>query len=56
MGSCGKMLGQAHWNLPPQYNCVDMKNGIKVLQSAENPTHPSLPAISHTKGTRYIFR
>ena len=54
MGSRGRMLGQAHWNLPAEYNCVDMKNGIKVLQSAERPTHPSLPAISHTKGTKYI--
>lgn len=54
MGSRGRMLGQAHWSLPPQYNCVDMKNGIKVLQNAEKPSHPSLPAISHTKGTKYI--
>ncbi len=54
MGSRGRMLGQAHWSLPDEYNCVDMKNGIKVLQNAENPTHPSLPAVSHTKGTQYL--
>ena len=54
MGSRGRTLGQARQNLPAEYNCVDIKNGIKVLQSAENPTHPSLPAVSHTKGTKYI--
>ncbi len=42
MGSRGKTLGQARWNLPAEYNCVDIKNGIKVLQNAERPTHPSL--------------
>ena len=54
MGSRGRMLGQAHWSMPDQYDCVDIKNGVKVLKSAENPNHPSLPDISHTKGTKYL--
>ena len=54
MGSRGRMLGQAHWSLPDEYNCVDIRNDVKVLQDSHNPNHPSLPDISHTKGTKYI--
>lgn len=54
MGSRGRMLGQAHWNMQGEYNCVDIRNDVKILRDIENPKHPSLPAISHTKGTRYI--
>lgn len=55
MGSRGRMLGQAHWSMPDQYKCVDMKNGIKVLEyNGNNKNQNKLPDISHTKGTKYI--
>lgn len=52
MGSRGRMLGQAHWSMPDQYKCVDMKNGIKVLEhNGNNKNQNKLPDISHTKGS-----
>lgn len=55
MGSRGRMLGQAHWSMPDQYKCVDIKNGIKVLEyNGNNKNQNKLPDISHTKGTKYI--
>ena len=55
MGSRGRMLGQAHWSMPDQFKCVDMKNGIKVLEyNGNNRSQNKLPDISHTKGTKYI--
>lgn len=55
MGSRGRMLSQAHWVLPSEYRCVDIRNGVKVLQNVECPNHSSLPDISHTKSTKYLF-
>ena len=57
MGSRGRMLGQAHWNMPDEYNCVDINNGIKVLEyKGNNKNQNKLPDISHTKGTMYISK
>ena len=57
MGSRGRMLGQTHWSLPPQYKCVDIVNNTKVLEyQGSRKHHNKLPDISHTKGTAYILK
>lgn len=57
MGSRGRMLSQAHWNLPGEYKCVDLINDIKVLEyQGSNKHHNKLPDISHTKGTTYMLK
>lgn len=57
MGSRGRMLGQAHWKMPDEYSCVDINNGIKVLEyKGNNKNQNKLPDISHTKRTMYISK
>ncbi len=51
MGSRGRTLGQARWNLPAEY----IKNDIKVLQNAERPIHPSLQQFLTQKALNIVL-
>lgn len=51
-----KMCNYTKKEMPDQYDCVDIKNGVKVLKSAENPNHPSLPDIHTLKVLKFISR
>ena len=57
MGSRGRMLGRAHWNLPSQYKCVDIINNTKVLEYQSSAKHHKNCQISPIlRGTVYILK